>query len=239
MTKVGILVHCRHLNTTAWEDLVFGRTEDNTLGDHGTLARVLLTLEPTEELVGTVIGRGPSYRDGLDEGEYSKQYMLSNFDRLRDFDTLKPLFAKRSDEEIEAVQTAIENIIITPEIKNTKHEVAVAADILTQLGAEKVIQICAASHASRCIKEQAAARANGLIGKSQIWQTMATDRCYDGARPEDVCIIEPLHRKDQPMTHVRPWLSEAMIPYIYLNDEDKKKFINMVSEFMASKNYLP
>jgi hypothetical protein len=59
--------------------------------------------------------------------------------------------------------------------------------------------------------------------------------CYDSTTPEDVCVIEPLHRRDQPMTFVRPGLSEVMVPYFFLPDDDKKEFVKIVESFMAAR----
>jgi hypothetical protein len=238
MTKVGILVHCRHLETIAWEDLVFGIPGQDKLGDLSTLVRVLLSLEPSEELASIVIGCGPSYRDGLSEGEYTKQFLLDNFDRLREFARLQPLLASLTDEQLRRLRAIFEAIIVTHEIKNTVAEIEVAAGIFVEKQVEKVVQICAASHASRCIKEQAVARSHGMINKNQLWQTVTTEVCYSDTTPEDVCVIEPLHRRDQPMTFVRPGLSEVMVPYFFLPDDDKKEFVKIVESFMAAKRNL-
>jgi len=234
MTKVGILVHCRHLETVAWEDLVFGIPAEDKLGDLATLVRVVLRLESSEELASIVIGCGPSWKDGLSEGEYTKQFLLDNFDRLGDFPRLKPMLDTLSQEQLATLRAAMENIIVTSEIKNTVAEIETAAGLFAERGVDKVVQICAGSHASRCIKEQGVARSHGAIDKNQLWHTVATDMFYHGTKPEDVCVIEPLHRRDQPMTFVRPGLSEVMVPYFFLPDEDKKAFVRLVDDFMAS-----
>lgn len=235
MTKVGILVHCRHLETVAWEELVYGIPADDKLGDLAVLARVILTLEPTEEVACIVIGRGPSWKDGLNEGEYTKQFLLAHLRSLRDFPRLKPLLDKLSSEQMQAFGKLAEEIIITPEIKNTVAEVETAAKLFAEKGVEKVVQICAASHASRCIKEQAVARSHGAIDKNQLWQTVASDMAYHNTKPEDVAVIEPLHRRDQPMTFVRPGFSEVIAPYFFLPDADKKELVKLVADFMASR----
>jgi len=235
MTKVGILVHCRHLETISWEDLVFGIPEQDKLGDLSTLVRVLLSLEPSEQLASIVIGCGPSRKDGLSEGEYTKQFLLDNFDRLHEFARLQPLMANLTDEQLHGLRATFEAITVTHEIKNTVAEIETAAGIFAEKQVQKVVQICAASHASRCIKEQAVARSHSMIDKSQLWQTVTTEVCYDGTTPEDVCVIEPLHRRDQPMTFVRPGLSEVMVPYFFLPDDDKKEFVKIVESFMAAR----
>jgi hypothetical protein len=233
MTKVGILVHCRHLETVAWEELVYGIPAEDKLGDLATLARVVLTLEPTEKVEAIVIGRGPSWKDGLNEGEYTKQFLINHFEELRVFPRLQPLL--NDSERVQAFEKLVKEIIVTPEIKNTVAEVETAAKLFAEKGVEKVVQICAASHASRCIKEQAVARSHGAINKNQLWQTVATDMTYHNTKPEDIAVIEPLHRRDQPMTFVRPGFSEVIAPYFFLPDADKKELIQMVADFMTSR----
>ena len=120
-------------------------------------------------------------------------------------------------------------------MKNTVDELETAAGIFTEHGVDKVIQIAAGSHASRCIKEQAVARSHGKISREQQWFTVATDMTYRGTKPEDVCVIEPLHRRDQPLTHLRPGLSEVIAPYFFLPDRDKEAFVKVIAEFMAAR----
>jgi len=235
ITKVGILVHCRNLHTDAWEELVFGQPEQNKLGDQATLARVVLNLEQSEELACVVFGRGLSWRDGINEGDYSKKFLLENLGRLCEFPLLAPLLARLGGEELAAFRRHLEAIIVSEEVKNTVHEIESASAIFARHGVGKVIQIAAASHASRCIKEQAVARSHGKIDKNQLWFTVTTDMTYHSTKPEDVCVIEPLHRRDQPITFVRPGLSEVIAPYFLLPDEDKKAFIKLVDRFMATR----
>jgi hypothetical protein len=235
MTKLGILVHCRHLETVAWEELVFGIPAEDKLGDLSMLAMVILRLEPTEQVERIVIGRGPSWRDGLNEGEYTKQFLLDNFNRLREFPRLQPLLDALSEEQLAKFRALLEGIVITPEIKNTVAEIEAAAKLFAEKEVSKVIQISAATHASRCIKEQAVARSHGTIPKNQLWQTIATDMPYHGTKPEDVAVIEPLHRRDQPMTFVRPGMSEVIAPYFFLPDSDKQEFVKLVKDFMDKR----
>jgi hypothetical protein len=235
MTKVGILVHCRHLETVAWEDLVFGIPSEDKLGDLAMLVQVLLRLEPTEELESIVIGCGPSYRDGLNEGEYTKKFWLDNFSRLREFPQLQPLLNSMGKEQMSALRSAVEGVVVTHEIKNTVAEIETTAALFAEKNIQKVVQICAASHASRCIKEQSVARSQGMISKRQLWQTVATDMAYHGTKPEDVAVIEPLHRRDQPMTFIRPGFSEVIAPYFFLSDDDKRMLVKTVEEFMATR----
>lgn len=236
MTKVGILVHCRHLETENWEDLVFGMPGEDKLGDHATLIRTMLSMEPTEELSCIVFGRGPSWRNGLNEAEYAKKYLIDNLDRLREFTSLRPLLKQQTPTDFENLRHTLEqSIVITEEVKNTVAELTAASRIFTEHGVERVIQIAAASHAPRCLKEQTVARSHGKISRTQQWFTVATDMTYHGTTPEDVCVLEPMHRKDQPMTYVRPGMSEVMASYFLLPDDDKKQLITLVKNFMDAR----
>lgn len=234
MARVGIMVHCRNLTTEAWEELVFGLPDRNQLGDHATLARVVLSLTPSEELACVVFGRGTSWRDGLNEGDYSKKFLLDNLDRLREFPVLAPLLARAGDGGLATFRRTMEAVLVTAEVRNTVEEIEAASAIFAEHRVEKVVQIAAASHAARCVKEQAVARARGRIDAGQMWYAVATDMPYYGTGPEDVVVVEPLHRCDQPMTYARPGLAEAIAPYFRLPDEDKKEFIALVEEFMRS-----
>lgn len=235
-TKVGVLLHSRHLETESWEDLVIGRPLDDRLGDAATLTREVLTLGHDHELSCIVMGGGFSQRDGISEGEYTKRFFLANLTRLDEFPRLRPLLARLSGPQRAAFSQAVRDIIIMPRAGDTVSELETAAGIFAAHGVQRVLQVAAASHAPRCLKEQAVARARGLIAKEQQWYTVATDMAYRDTRPEDVCVIEPLHRRDQPMTFVRPGLSEVIAPYFFLPDTDKKAFVAMVAEFMAARS---
>lgn len=234
-TRVGVLLHSRHLATDGWAELVVGVPEDDRLGDLGTLARAVLTLGGDHELACIVIGGGFSRRDGVGEGEYTKRFFLDNLSRLDEFSRLKPLLDRLSDAERAAFRQALHDIVITQPVHNTVAEIEAAAGIFAAHGVDTVLQIAAASHAPRCLKEQSVARARGTIAGEQQWFTVATDMAYRGTGPGDVCVIEPLHRRDQPMTFVRPGLSEVLAPYFRLPDADKATFVATVAEFMASR----
>jgi hypothetical protein len=239
MSKIGILVHCRNLSTIAWEEMVYGLPEEEKLGDLATLVRVILTLAPDDEVTEIIVGRGPSQRDGLDEGDYTKKFFINKLDTLGEFETLQPLLNSLGDDGRLRLRALIENITVSDPIISTLDEMVKAAAIFNESGVDKVIQISAASHAPRCVKEQTVLREKGVISNSQLWFSVATDITYHNTKPGDVCVIEPLHRLDQPLTSVRPGLSEVIAPYFAFNDDDKKAFIKAVNEFMTTRNHLP
>lgn len=135
--------------------------------------RVLLSLGKEDRLERIVIGHGPSRRDGLDEGEYTKKFMMNNFDRLVEFPSLRPLLEALNDEGLEHLRGSISDIVLITEIKNTRHEISGSARIFADRDVEEV------------------------------------DISYVGTTPEQVVVIDPLHRLDQPLTLLRPGLSEV------------------------------
>ncbi|NIL57446.1 hypothetical protein [Salinispora arenicola] len=235
-TKVGVFLHSRHLETEAWEDLVLGLPMDDRFGDMATLAREVLTLGQDHELTCIVIGGGSSHRDGISEGEYTKRYLLANLARLEEFPRLKPLLDRLSGPQRAAFDRAVHDIIVTPQVRNTVAEIEAAAGIFAAQRVDRVLQIAAASHAPRCLKEQSVARSHGRIAREQQWYAVATEMTYGDTQPEDVCVIEPLHRRDQPMTFVRPGFSEVIAPYFFLPDADKKALVATIAEFMAARD---
>jgi len=232
VVNVGILVHCRHLDTERWEQLVFGEPASDLLGDHAMLARVVLGLTPEERLACVVFGRGPSWREGMSEDAYAKKFLLDNLGRLSEFASLLPLIERAGPNGWDGFCRAMQAVVGTREVRNTVDEIHAASTVFSDHAVEKVIHIASASHAPRCAKEAAFARSNGRIDRRQMWLTLATDVSYQNTTPADVCVIEPLHRRDQPVTFVRPGLSEVIAPYFALSDHDKVAFIRHVEAFM-------
>ncbi|HEY5138550.1 MAG TPA: hypothetical protein VIJ25_04445, partial [Methylococcales bacterium] len=56
----------------------------------------------------------------------------------------------------------------------------------------------------------------------------ASDICFAGATPEDVVVIEPPHRGDDPMRAVRPTLAHAIKPYFGYSTADKTRLISRI-----------
>ena len=228
VSNVGILMHIRHLNTVGWEQLVWGVPENDSLGSLPKVVELLLTENGPINTI--VFGCGPSTKNGLSEGEYTKQFLLEHVKDLHQFPRLAPLLTPK---KMRMIRSRLQKIIITPTIDRSIDEVRLASEIFTQHNVVKVIQVTAASHAPRCIQIQAAARAAGLIPARQQWFVMADDRCYADADPFSTLILEPPHRGDDPMLDFDPSLHEVMREYQYgLSPTAKKGFIRLAADFI-------
>lgn len=230
MSKTGILMHIRHLETVEWEQLVWGVPEHDSLGSLPKVVELLLNESPCNQVELIVFGCGPSTKDSLSEGEYTKRYLLEHLDELKTF----PRFAKQLDAvTLAKLRTRLEGIVVTPQLIRSIDEVPTAAKIFKQHGVVNVYQVTAASHAPRCVQIYAAARQKGLVPKNQQWFLVADERCYDGADPFSTLVMEPPHRGDDPLLGFDPSLPELLKNYQYgLSPEDKKNLALLVNQFM-------
>lgn len=230
--KIGILLHVYHLETDGWQQLVWGDPETDSLGTGTKLVECLLDT-PTSDEVNVIVYSGPSMRDGMGEGAYTKQLILDGIDHLNDFPRLRTKLATLTDAEHARLVERVQNITLGPSIKNTAAEMQHAAAYFAQHKVDRVLQIAAATHAARCLRDQASARFHGLIDKHQQWFTVASDINYVGYTPDDVVIAEPIHRKDNPLYGFHPAWSEVTKHYPHLTLENKKKVLLQIDQLMS------
>lgn len=230
--KIGILLHVYHLDTTAWERMVWGDPHTDELGTVTKMAECLLDI-PVADEVAAIVYSGPSMRDGLNEGASTKQYILDRIEQLAEFPRLKTKLEQLSKPEYDRFVQRLQDLTLGPVIKNTAAELAHAADYFMQQGADRVIQIAAATHAPRCMRDQVAARHQGVISKRQQWCVMAADIGYAGTQPDDVVIAEPIHRKDNPLYGFHPAWAEVTKRYPYLTLENKKRVLRQMDQIMS------
>lgn len=223
----GVLLHVYHLETKNWKELVWGDPASDKLGTAAKFAEVLLDI-PSDQEVKSVIFSGPSKKDGLIEGAYTKKFLLERLDSLIEFPTLKKKIESLDSEALRIFKSRVENIESGPIIKNTSEEMQQASEYLRQC--DRVYQVASASHAPRCLKNQIQARAEGRIPKEQPWYTVPSDTFFCGSTADDVIILEPSHRGDDPMTG-QSGITEALKPYFSLETEKKKELIKTISTF--------
>lgn len=223
-------MHSRHLETAGWERLIWGVPEEDSLGSLPKVVELLLDESPCEPITTIILGCGPSTKDGLSENEYIKRYLLVRLADLRAF----PRFAERLDDEtLDALRSRLEQMYLTEKIERSIDEVVKAAHVFEEQGVTRVYQVTAASHAPRCVQIQAAARAAGLIPKSQQWALVADDRCYENTEPFSTLVMEVPHRGDDPLFGFEPALPKLLREYQYgLSPEDKRELARMVEDFM-------
>lgn len=233
MVKTGALVHVRHPDTIQWEKLVWGVPEEDRLGDLPKLVELMLREAKTAPIVVIVMGTTAATKNGLLEGEYTKQFLLDHFEDLWKFKRLKKYLDELSDKQVVQLRKRLEGIVVTPIIKNTLQEIQEASRIFRKNDIHEVIQITAASHGPRCIQLQATVRAEGHIPLDQMWYVTVSDMCFQDSAPNDTMIMEVPHRGDDPLTKLRPTLPQALKPFYYdLDIENKKKIILTIDDFM-------
>lgn len=232
MITTGVLLHVYHLDTANWEALVWGDPATDTLGTGTKFLECLLT-EPFDQPLTSVIFSGPSQRAGRSEGAYTKQFLLERFDRLREFPRLRGRLDALTSEERHCFRERLENLVVGEQIANTLAEVRQAARFFAAAGVERVIHIAAATHAPRCLRDEASVRAEGNIPAIQRWHVVASDTCHAGNSPQDVMIIERPHRPDDPQWGMEQSLPDVLQQFYRLPFGRRQQFIREASELMS------
>ena len=227
--KTGILLHVYHLETIAWDELVWGRPESDQLGTATRLVECLLDIPASEEVCG-IIYSGPSSKDGLIEGAYTKQFLLDRLDRLTEFPRLRERLAALPASERALLERRLHDVVVGPVIKNTLAEVRMAAAYFAEQQVDRVLEIAAATHAPRCMRDQAVLRHKGEIPLGQTWHLVASDVNYHGRTPDDIVIAEPMHRQDNPLYDYHPSWIEVTKRYSYLTLEHKKELLRIMDD---------
>lgn len=226
MLKTGVLLHVYHLECEQWERLVWGEPSQDRLGVGTKLFELLLT-ESVDQEIATIMYSGPSGKDGLAEGEYTRQFLLERLDRLEEFPRFRSLLAHASDEQRAAFHRRVQRISSGELIKNTREEIQHAAAHFQAWGATRVVHIAAASHAPRCIQLQAVVREAGLIPPGQQWFTVTSDLSFAGRTASDTVVVEPPHRADDLLLHFDPMLAGLLKEYYKTLSGAEQKRVNL------------
>lgn len=228
MIKTGVLMHVNYLQP-GWEALAWGDPKKALMGTLPKLVQLLLVEDSREPITDILMYTGPSRKDGLTEGEYSKKYLLDHFDQLKNFPQLRPLLEKLSYEESKAFKAQLDKIIYPKEqLINSADEVLNAAHYFEEHGITKVYQLAIASHAPRCIQLQALVRYRHQIPSEQFWYTIAADTTFENTAPNDVIVAEPPHRGDDPALGVHPSITDLLKQYYKLPYEARQPFLKAV-----------
>lgn len=232
MSRTGFLLHVYHLQSRDWESLVWGDPGTDKAGTGTKLFECLLD-EPIENEVVTVVYSGPSSRDGLTEGAYTKQFLLAHLDELTAFSRFKRRLNVMKPADFDIFKQRVGNIIVGEPIDNTLAEVECAARLFDDIRADRVIHIAAASHAPRCIQIQAEAREAGLIPTNQPWFTVASDISFAGRTPADTMVLEPPHRADDPLLDEQMTLPQVLRPFYALPPQQRVQFLRKAAHAMS------
>lgn len=213
---------------------MWGNPNEDKLGTVTQFVYTVLNI-PANERVRSVIYSGPSTKDGLTEGAYTKRFLTDRIDRLSDFASLKKLIDNLTSEEYAVFAQRIRELVVGPLLRNTFDEVMNAASFLNEDGeADRIFQISAPGHAPRCLQNQLIARQNGLIPARQPWCIVASDVNFYGTDMSDVVILEPPHRGDDPMVGYDHTLPGVLKPYFSMSTHEKQRLIDTIQELSGS-----
>jgi len=193
MGAIGIFVHGRHVGTVDWERLIWGDPENNKLG---SLTRLVLEiLERGPETIKTIaIGSGASEKEGVSEAQCMKNYLLDHFSDLGAFSMIRDHINFQEDEFGQLLKL-IRNIYCDTISQNTAQEIEHAITFFADAGCTEIYQISCRSHLPRCVAERVKAK----IPLGQKWYAVSDDMTYSGSQADDIVVLEPPHRSDDPM----------------------------------------
>jgi hypothetical protein len=231
MRRIGVLLHVYEVGDAGWEHIAWGDPRSGQLGSLPKLCQLLLTESSDAPITRIVIFNGPSKKDGLSEGLYTKEFLLKKLPRLGEFAILRPLLEQDGHWQ-QKLQERFERIVVGRRLARTSDELAAAPAELPYPQIAQVIQIACASHAPRCLQQQATARSQGLLPDGQIWSVVASDMFYLDSAPEDTVIFEKPHLGYDPMVNVSPVAPEVLRHYFSLTPEAKRKFLQDCKVFM-------
>lgn len=104
--------------------------------------------------------------------------------------------------------------------RNTREEIATAAELAERMNAKQLVLVTNGSHAPRCMAEIVKARLSGTIPTGQLWSVMADDMVFPGTATGDtgVTVLERAHRGDDSMFDQSPQLYEVARRFFRLGD---------------------
>lgn len=230
--KVGFLLHVYNLGCKDWEELVWGIPAQDKLGTGAKLFECLLD-EPAANEVTAIIYDGPSSKDGVAEGEYTRRFLVKNLANMAEFPRFKRRLLAMPPSNKALLERRARAVTLGAPIQNTLDEIKNGARDFHMRGIDKIVHIAAASHSPRCIQLQLVAREHGWIPPGQRWFTVGSDLAFAGTTAEDVFIAEPPHRADDPLLKLHPDLAKLLKPFYSLPFSGQKRFLLETAKIMA------
>lgn len=219
--KVGILVHGLFLQAKNWEATVWGSNSE--LGSLPKAVQVMSRFG-FDNIGHVVFGTGASERDGLKEAEYTRREVYLNTRRIqRQFpDALVP-HVGGSSTLVHLLWTLLQDATLEVDAKNTVEEIANAALHFAKHDCDLIIQVpTCGSHAPRCVKTYLQVRKAGKIPDGQVWMIAPPDTTFADSTIDDVAIVEPPHRADDPMLSA-PVKAHQVVPRLFKMSPDVRK----------------
>ena len=222
--NIGILIHGRHLYTKEWERMIWGEPPSRL----GVLPRAVLEIliRGYERVAVIVLGTGSSEKDGLKEAEYTKKYLLEHIERLAEFTEI----TKHPDFVLSKLKPLLDAIICETRSQNTAEETSNAAKIFSESGCVEVYQVTGASHMPRAILEMLKVRAKGGISPAQRWYGAPDDMTYVNSSIDDVVVVEPPHRGDDPMMGAPLKIHQVISQFFSKTREEQTKILHALRD---------
>jgi len=185
-SKTAILCHGFHLQSEAWEDVIWG--DSNKIG---RLPKAIqLAIQEDASLL--VIGSGGSFSSsGLSEGEFTLQFLKEKLSLLN-----KDGAIQGCGKDISEIKDLLRDILVCETSSvNTKEELESAGRLFFQCDINKVILVSSPTHLPRCLRD--AMVVFDKLDYNPILFASPSQTCYANATASDVCIVEPPHRGDR------------------------------------------
>lgn len=191
--RTAVLIHGCHLQANlkgkVWEDIVWG------LDDAGKPTRAGRALKGLEVFLGNeaellIFSTGASERDGVKEGEYTRNWALEHAE-----DVLTAL-DQHVDGGLLFRQLLLdpERCLLDLESQNTRQECERNFRLCVARGIERVIIVSSAWHIERCHAEALKVAKAMRDAGEEVPEVIAIG---DHSSTEGIVIVEPSHRGDQ------------------------------------------
>ena len=175
---------------TAWESIVWGDESRQLLGR--IPQAVLLAHRECASLV--VFGTGGSAApDGTLEGEFTLDYMFSNWHRLARFRAFDSVDLKTLEQHMRRCARTESSS------HNTLEELDACGRIFSQAQppVSRVILVSSPTHLPRCLRDAAWLYAERQYAFRSHLFACPSDTSFAGCSPLDVAVVEPPHRGDR------------------------------------------
>lgn len=198
--KTGVSVHSKDLQTPNWEKLVWGEPPD-LLGEFPEAILTVLQVRAVIMVLGCGLRSGTN---GEMESEYNRDYILTNFSKLPEFQVFRGIHIPRAMKRIKKI------LVLDRESLNTAQEVKFSGKVFEQAGIERVIAVTAPTHAPRCLNE--ALKFYGRQGsKIAIANITVVSSNIGWASNDEVVCLEPPHRLDDQLGDIRQKIAKMLL----------------------------
>jgi len=236
MRKIGVLVHGLFLQANDWEHIVWG-TPPYELGSLPKAVEMMLQFG-LDNIGCMIFGTGASQKDGMKEAEYTRHQvqLAMNMRRLEAYPAIKEQNDFQSTRGLVRLAELINTATLETDAKNTVEEIANAARQFKERGCDLIIHVpTCGSHAPRCVKTYLQVKAQGNIPDGQVWIAAAAETTFAGSTINDVVIIEPPHRADDPMVDAPVKAHEMASKLFKLPPPARIKFLQETTKVLRER----